>query len=1090
MKRIAFLAAAILALTFASNKSPAFFTGGVMTNKAPVVGCTINSVSLSNTTFAAGVSNTPVGTVSSSTSGSCPSNSFSISGTDAAKFQLSGTTLETNGSQSAGSYNINIVNTIVGAVGSPFTQPKTLTGGTGVALTNMVAVGSGSTQTNVPFSIGVPFNAGVIDSSHHLVATDGISGNPITCDENNRYSDLTPNVRGATLSCIIPSLTASTTDTIALTVASGAPGSGTDLTTANIVSAAGSGPSDLNSRVVLVDKASGNTYIASPLDALNSGHTAWVNTSTAAILGKWRGGGGVVTGYILYAPLMHSGTPHPRLFVKYDVECYKAAAGAYNSSTNPILTCQTDVSIQSGVAQNASPADDEYSLTIGSTGTPTTTANFPTTSPSYNLTLGANNANSFTSGTASTGTPFTINTIGGCVDDGTGYGIIAGNPAPTSTVINVGVVKPFAGTTLTGGGGYKIYGMCHPYGMRYTIRANWSPSGTPSNLSVENGNLYLGNAWNNGTLTGGPAPYVIASKAILNYQTAASAITNPNFASGPNNPTAFNGGNIVGGGQSGNGTIGSWNMYQEATGNYIGVSPTPDTYVGALIRYDSNAAGAIFKNAATFMTLPDHVIDSGTGLTPSMSSGTDWAFNAAFTGVTAINLGISATSLSSWGAYPQTAHQPDNFHLPYVLSGDWKWLDADVDLTMTEWATVNPLYGGSQLNRVFLTPNASVQIGQTRGDYHFWRNLGHLALILPDTDTNSTPSTVVGWTKDDTKSYLEHQYTAINSGSYGALPAPGSIIQVSSNGTGDPLCSGHTCNPNFLTPGPRWLELYLDGPAFQWAAYQQSYGQVDAASLAATGMLSANGMKFWGWSAVGVISTITDSAELTPIPAIAFYWWEGDSVTPVYDWATQYKIMSLDGPGTLSGFEDVATGYGVQRVPAGTAALSATSGSSITVTIPTGYLGAGLWYTSNPSVGGGGWFTTPDGGACQILASPAPTATTFHCSTSVTNGHAFGSMSYTNTTWVGWQWSIPLAAPGDPVGLEVAGIKAQWIALGSAGGIMQGPDYIQIAQAAVTLACAYITPTPTGCPGAATTILGYSGGSMALYDPITWNIAP
>src|SRR5579863_5318996 len=96
------------------------------------------------------------------------------------------------------------------------------------SITNMVAIErSGSTQTNVPYSIGVTFDVGDIDSSHHVVATDGISGNPITCDENNRYSDIggtnsgTAAVRGTTLSCVIPSLTSSTTDTIALSVASG-----------------------------------------------------------------------------------------------------------------------------------------------------------------------------------------------------------------------------------------------------------------------------------------------------------------------------------------------------------------------------------------------------------------------------------------------------------------------------------------------------------------------------------------------------------------------------------------------------------------------------------------------------------------------------------------------------------------------------------------------------------------------------------------------------------------------------------------------------------------------------------------------------
>lgn len=275
-------------------------------------------------------------------------------------------------------------------------------GGVGVVvsppagLTNMVAIETtGGTQTNVPFTIGVPFASGTITSSQKIQAVDGISGNPLTCDETNRYSDLgnagnsyTPTVRGTTLTCIIPSLTASTTDTIALSVVSGAPStSGTDLTTANITS------TSYDNSISIVNKH-GTTETASPLTALSSGNTAWVNTTTAAVLGKWRTGGGLVTSYISYVPFKNGATADPEgLYALFDTSCIKGSTGAYNASTNPILKCTTDVIISAGVAQNAS-ADTWFGMTMPSNNcTPgLSTSKWARTAPTQTLKLNGINA--------------------------------------------------------------------------------------------------------------------------------------------------------------------------------------------------------------------------------------------------------------------------------------------------------------------------------------------------------------------------------------------------------------------------------------------------------------------------------------------------------------------------------------------------------------------------------------------------------------------------------------------------------------------------------------------------------------------------
>jgi hypothetical protein len=118
--------AASKAATFTGDATGTVYNTAVLSlgNALP---CTIAAVSLSNNTFSPGVANTTVGTISATKTGACAGDSFSLTGTDAAKFQLVGTTLETNGSQSAGTYNINLVDTISGATGSPFSQPETLT---------------------------------------------------------------------------------------------------------------------------------------------------------------------------------------------------------------------------------------------------------------------------------------------------------------------------------------------------------------------------------------------------------------------------------------------------------------------------------------------------------------------------------------------------------------------------------------------------------------------------------------------------------------------------------------------------------------------------------------------------------------------------------------------------------------------------------------------------------------------------------------------------------------------------------------------------------------------------------------------------
>ena len=368
-------------------------------------------------------------------------------------------------------------------------------------LTNVTVVEkTGSTQSNAVFSLGVPFAAGAIDSSHHIQAVfdPTSSATTLACDENNRFSDLTPAVRGTTLSCVIPSLAAHATKQIALSVVSGAPnacvGGCQDIAISDIVA------TSYANLATIVNKH-GTTETADPRTALTSGNTSYVNSSTAAVIGKWRSGGGIVTGYVSYVPFKSDGgTVDPEgLYARFDTECYKARTGVVTGD-NPILQCRTDMLIGNGYAQNSSTAtiaDTWFGLTMTPSGClPGST--FAASRPSQRLFFTNAAVGLIGNVTASSGL-FNINYTGAIVDDGTGFAKIP--YVVNSTRANFGIYKSFANQPLTGGT-YTIYPINHPYGSSQVFRCDWVPSGAATSVDIERGSLYIGNAWN---AVGGPA---------------------------------------------------------------------------------------------------------------------------------------------------------------------------------------------------------------------------------------------------------------------------------------------------------------------------------------------------------------------------------------------------------------------------------------------------------------------------------------------------------------------------------------------------------------------------------------------------------
>ena len=155
------------------------FLGAPAGGSAAAPACTITGVSLDNSSFTAGAANNSlIGNVSVSTTNSCGTDTLTISGADFGVVSYNGSsstttipaTLNTVQTQSGGAnncasppctYRVNLIATISGATGSPFTQAETITanasGSSTVALTRTVNFPNGFTNGTLGYlTMGYP----------------------------------------------------------------------------------------------------------------------------------------------------------------------------------------------------------------------------------------------------------------------------------------------------------------------------------------------------------------------------------------------------------------------------------------------------------------------------------------------------------------------------------------------------------------------------------------------------------------------------------------------------------------------------------------------------------------------------------------------------------------------------------------------------------------------------------------------------------------------------------------------------------------------------------------------------------------------
>ena len=172
---------------------------------------TIVSVSPSSGSFASGAgTNTVIAAVGVTMSPASPAftGTLSLTGADAASFNLSSSTLPSNlrttGSLADGTYHINIVATQAGATGSPFTQAVTIAGGAATLTTVAVANFGSSTLTAPYVQFGHPFKAGDLLSAQILSITDDLGGAVSYTAARRSTGGIGTDTRFAALCCKLP----------------------------------------------------------------------------------------------------------------------------------------------------------------------------------------------------------------------------------------------------------------------------------------------------------------------------------------------------------------------------------------------------------------------------------------------------------------------------------------------------------------------------------------------------------------------------------------------------------------------------------------------------------------------------------------------------------------------------------------------------------------------------------------------------------------------------------------------------------------------------------------------------------------------
>ncbi len=253
-------------------------------------------------------------------------------------------------------------------------------------------------------------------------------------------------------------------------------------------------------------------------------------------------------------------------------------------------------------------------------------------------------------------------------------------------------------------GGRSVYSktaLTHYHHSRWHTSAWWDAAREPA-VNVQHNTAYL-----------------IASKAVSNYDISA--------APSESNLAAL--GRLVSASNTGPMTIGPVLAYMPTTGGRGDIGPLPTWTVRYLLSMDRRARDVMMAAADGSGSWSIHYRDEGTGYPVRTDNEANKAIsthgNLANTGPLPVPRCANGNNSLCQSPYEDdTAHQPSLAYLPYLVTGDYYYLEE-----MQFWAASNPLATDPVNNG---TGRGLVRWQQVRGQAWSLRTLAHSAYITPD----------------------------------------------------------------------------------------------------------------------------------------------------------------------------------------------------------------------------------------------------------------------------------------------------------------------------------------------------------------------
>lgn len=644
--------------------------------------------------------------------------------------------------------------TVTDAHGNPYTTPSPLSvdvaDHTAETLISVVTVTNGvaSSKTNEPVEFGFPMLGTDLASGKFLkVYDDDGSGNQGTVLANyqadNHASDLQSAVRFAKVSAVVPALASSATRKLRVYSVTGTAPANTAITASDILATSYDVQAQFN--------IGGTTFTASARTALGGG-TSW-STSTgkadAVTHGAWRSNG-ACTEIICSMPPRSGGggTEHASgdgIRVWFHIAAWKVGTGAVGGG-NAITYIKTTVVLENGALERASPANYWYGLTIARAtslsnstliSTDDTDADgntlryaYPRSQPAATVTLGSQTLGATTTATLNT-TTWANDIVGAHIHNAGGAGKAYVISRTSGTVVQIYIYEAFSAGSYTSGN-WQLEGIGHLYGTRWPLVAHVGTK--PTNIPL------LGNETSAKTPTGNALrDRLRATFMFPNHQTAIGGVThnmtdlNLMRSDGQIRPFTFSGpeGALMGDvltdmGRSGaRGDIGYLTLWE----------------VDGVTKYDTNGRRKIFENNLWLCLQFYHFLkpytstlsDGGRGVTISPASGLSYKINGAHSQTNPIN-----TPALSWqNCDSDLAHMPSQGYIPYLLTGDYFWLDElQTKAVRGSWFS-NDTYAGTGINKTMMGDATNVNSspfgeGQTRADAWATRDVGHACVCTPD----------------------------------------------------------------------------------------------------------------------------------------------------------------------------------------------------------------------------------------------------------------------------------------------------------------------------------------------------------------------